>query len=250
MLETVFKQAVKEDSAKQLAADLNVRFANASAEDIIAYCVKEGFAGDIGAVSSFGADSAVLLNLIAEIDASTPILFLDTGKHFEETLIYRDQLADFLHLTDLRNIEPLPSTLASDDPTGDLHKSSTDACCAIRKVEPMARAIVPFGAWFTGRKQFQASTRAALSIFEAVGNRIRINPLAGWSADNIATYQEANALPEHPLIPYGYYSIGCAPCTEPSSADDQRGGRWKGQGKVECGIHLGGLDTSLAEKSL
>ena len=249
-LKKVPEAAQHADSAKELASALNLRFANARAEDIIAYSVKEGFTGNIGAVSSFGADSAVLLNLIADVDANTPILFLDTGKHFEETLTYRDQLAEFLHLTDLRNIEPLPSTLATDDPQGELHKSSTDACCAIRKVEPMARAVVPFGAWFTGRKRFQASTRAALPFFEAVGNRIRINPLAGWSGDDIAAYQESHALPEHPLIPYGYYSIGCAPCTEPSSADDQRGGRWKGQGKVECGIHLSGLDASLTDLSL
>lgn len=238
------------DSAKELAAALNLRFANASAEDIIAYSVKEGFAGNIGAVSSFGADSAVLLSLIADVDADTPILFLDTGKHFEETLTYRDQLVDFLHLTGLRNIEPLSSTLASNDRQGDLHKSSTDACCAIRKVEPMARAVMPFGAWMTGRKRYQASTRVALPFFEAVGNRIRINPLAGWSGDDIANYQDGHALPVHPLIPYGYYSIGCAPCTEPSPPDDQRGGRWKGQGKVECGIHLSGLDASLTDSSL
>ena len=250
MLETVTEQAARADSAKQLAASLNVRFANATASQIIAYSVKEGFAGDIGAVSSFGADSAVLLSLIADVDANTPILFLDTGKHFEETLTYRDQLVDFFKLTDLRNIEPLPSNLEAQDPAGELHKTSTDACCDIRKVEPMARAVVPFGAWFTGRKRFQASTRATLPIFEAVGNRIRINPLAGWSGEDIAAYQQANALPEHPLIAYGYYSIGCAPCTEPSSADDQRGGRWKGKGKVECGIHLGGLDASLMTKAL
>ena len=114
----------------------------------------------------------------------------------------------------------------------------------------MARAVIPFDAWFTGRKRFQASTRAALPLFEAVGHRIRINPLAGWSEDDVAVYQDRNALPVHPLVPYGYYSVGCAPCTEPSPPEDQRGGRWKGQAKVECGIHLGGLEASLTDSSL
>ncbi len=163
---------------------------------------------------------------------------------------YRDELASFLGLTDMRNITPLPAKLASDDPAGILHKSDTDACCAIRKVEPMARAVVPFAAWFTGRKRFQAETRAKLPVFEAVGERIRINPLAGWGQEEIAAYQEAHALPEHPLIAYGYFSIGCLPCTEPSSPDDPRGGRWRGKSKTECGIHLGGLDSSLDSSSL
>lgn len=236
--------------ARQVAGELNARFSGASAEDVIAFSVREGFAGAVGAVSSFGAESAVLLHLISTVDPSTPILFLDTGKHFGETLDYKHDLATALGLTDVRRIEPLPDRLAADDPDGVLHQTSTDRCCAIRKVEPMARAVVPFDAWFTGRKRFQASTRAALPIFEAVGRRIRINPLAGWSEDDVADYQDRHALPIHPLIPYGYYSIGCAPCTEPSPPEDQRGGRWKGQAKVECGIHLGGLEASLTDSSL
>jgi phosphoadenosine phosphosulfate reductase len=236
--------------AKELAGDLNTRFAGAKAEDVIAFAVKEGFAGSIGAVSSFGAESAVLLHLISTVDTKVPVLFLDTGKHFGETLEYRNQLVDFLKLEDVRSILPLADKLASDDPDGELHKVSTDRCCAIRKVEPMARAVIPFDAWFTGRKRFQAATRTQLPLFEAVGQRIRINPLAGWSEEDVADYQERNALPEHPLIPYGYFSVGCAPCTEPSPPEDQRGGRWKGQTKIECGIHLGGLEASLTDSSL
>jgi phosphoadenosine phosphosulfate reductase len=237
-------------SAKELARSLNVRFAGAKAEDVIAYVLREGFTGHVGAVSSFGAESAVLLHLISTVDTKTPILFLDTGKHFGETLDYRDQLVNFLKLEDVRSILPLEEKLASDDPDGELHTVSTDRCCAIRKVEPMARAVIPFDAWFTGRKRFQAATRTELPLFEAVGHRIRINPLAGWSEDDVSRYQERNALPEHPLIPYGYFSVGCAPCTEPSPPEDMRGGRWKGQTKIECGIHLGGLDASLTDSSL
>jgi phosphoadenosine phosphosulfate reductase len=238
------------DRAKELAHSLNLRFAGASAREVIEFAVHEGFTGHIGAVSSFGTESAVLLHLISTVDKKTPVLFLDTGKHFGETLEYRDQLVDFLKLEDVRSILPLEEKLAIDDPDGELHKVSTDRCCAIRKVEPMARAVIPFDAWFTGRKRFQAMTRTGLPLFEPVGNRIRINPLAGWSEDDVADYQERNALPEHPLIPYGYYSVGCAPCTEPSPPEDQRGGRWKGQAKVECGIHLGGLEASLTDSSL
>jgi phosphoadenosine phosphosulfate reductase len=236
--------------AKELARDLNVRFAGASAQDVIRFVLTEGFVGHAGAVSSFGTDSAILLHLIAEVDRTTPILFLDTGKHFGETLDYRRDLIKALGLTDVRNIEPLPQNLAAQDPDGNLHKVSTDRCCDIRKVEPMARAVIPFDAWFTGRKRFQAATRAALPLFEAVGHRIRINPLANWTEDDLADYREAHNLPIHPLVPYGYFSVGCAPCTEPSPPEDARGGRWKGQSKVECGIHLSGLDASLTDSSL
>jgi phosphoadenosine phosphosulfate reductase len=236
--------------ASELAGELNARFAGASARDVISFAVNEGFAGSVGAVSSFGAESAVLLHLIASVDPATPVMFLDTGKHFGETLDYKRDLIAAFGLTGVRSIEPLGERLDADDPDGELHKVSTDRCCAIRKVEPMARAVIPFDAWFTGRKRFQAATRAELPLFEAVGRRIRINPLAGWSEDDVTDYQERNALPEHPLIPYGYYSVGCAPCTEPSPPEDQRGGRWKGQTKIECGIHLGGLEASLTDSSL
>jgi phosphoadenosine phosphosulfate reductase len=237
-------------SGKERARELEALYGHLPPQEIIRLAVEELFPCDIATVSSFGADSAVLLHLVASVDSSTPVLFLETGKHFDETLSYRDELVATLGLTDLRNIMPLPEKLATDDPDGLLHKTSTDACCAIRKVEPLARAVVPFAAWFTGRKRFQAETRAKLPVFEAVGERIRINPLAGWGSDDIAAYQEQHQLPEHPLIAYGYYSIGCLPCTEPSSPDDPRAGRWAGKSKTECGIHLGGLDSSLDSSSL
>lgn len=240
----------KVELAKELASDLNLRFAGVDASVVISFAVTEGFVDSIGAVSSFGTESVVLLHLIASIDKNTPILFLDTGKHFGETLDYKRDLVAALGLTDIRTVLPLPNKLLIEDPDGLLHKISTDRCCDIRKVEPMARAVIPFDAWFTGRKRFQASTRSALPLFEAVGERIRINPLAGWSEDDLANYHAAHNLPAHPLIAYGYFSVGCAPCTEPSPPDDHRGGRWKGQPKIECGIHLSGLDASLTDSSL
>ena len=147
-------------------------------------------------------------------------------------------------------ITPLQAALDRDDPDGNLHKRDTDACCAIRKVEPMARAVEPFGAWLTGRKRFQAATRGALPVFEAVGPRIRINPLARWTTADLADYMRSHDLRENPLVAYGYQSIGCFPCTEPvKPGEDARSGRWAGQAKTECGIHLSGLELSLASAS-
>ena len=229
------------------ADELEARYGALSPQDVIRRALAEGFAGGIAAVSSFGADSAALLHMIAEIDRTLPILFLDTGKHFGETLDYRDALATDLGLSDVRVITPLQAALDRDDPDGNLHKRDTDACCGIRKIEPMARAVEPFGAWLTGRKRFQAATRGALPVFEAVGPRIRINPLAKWTTSDLADYMRAHDLRENPLIAYGYLSIGCFPCTEPvKPGEDARSGRWAGQAKTECGIHLPELERSLA----
>ena len=236
----------KASAAAERAADLEDRFGHLEAHEIIERAVTDWFAGDIAAVSSFGADSAVLLKLIADVDPNIPIAFLDTGKHFGETLQYRDQLAADLGLANLRIIHPLDDRLAGEDPNGLLHQRDTTACCDIRKVEPMIRAVKPYGAWFTGRKRHQASTRSAMPVFEAVGERIRINPMAEWTTEDLAAFMRANELRENPLVAYGYLSIGCFPCTQPVEAGgDARSGRWAGSAKTECGIHLSGLETSL-----
>lgn len=228
------------------AAELDARYGHLPAQEVVAVAVGDLFHGEIGAVSSFGADSAVLLHLIAEFDRHVPIVFLDTGKHFSETLDYRDALVADFGLTDIRVVSPDEVALARVDPTGRLHETDTDACCDVRKVEPMARGIEPFRAWFTGRKRFQASTRTALPVFEAVGRRIRVNPLAHWTTADQADYMRAHRLRENPLVAYGYLSIGCFPCTKPvQPGEDARSGRWAGQAKTECGIHLPGLETSL-----
>ncbi|OQM76158.1 phosphoadenylyl-sulfate reductase [Manganibacter manganicus] len=233
------------------AAGLDALYGHLSAHDIVERSLGTLFSGAIAAVSSFGADSAVLLHLIAEVDRHLPVIFLDTGKHFEETLHYRDALAADFGLTDIRVIEPDPATLERIDPTGRLHETDVEACCAVRKVEPMARGVEPFQAWFTGRKRFQASTRAMLPVFEAVGSRIRINPLARWTTTDQADYMRAHRLRENPLVAYGYLSIGCFPCTQPvKPGEDARSGRWAGQAKTECGIHLSGLEKSLTDASL
>ena len=237
--------------AAEAAAEYEERYGALPPKLIIEIAARTLFPGDVVTVSSFGADSAVLLHMLAEVDRSLPVAFLDTGKHFGETLDYRDALVGDFGLTGLTVIKPLEARLAAGDPDGKLHLSSTDACCDIRKVEPMARAVEPYGAWFTGRKRFQSATRAALPVFEAVGHRIRINPLARWSADDIRNYALSRKLRENPLVAYGYLSIGCFPCTSVvQPGEDARSGRWAGQAKTECGIHLSGLEQSLASSEL
>ncbi len=233
------------------AASLDALYGNSTPERIIERSLRDQFMGEIAAVSSFGADSAVLLNMIANIDRHLPVIFLDTGKHFEETFSYRDALVADFGLTNVRVIDPDAAALELHDPDGTLHLSNTDACCEIRKVEPLALSIEPFRAWFTGRKRFQAATRATLPSFESVGDRIRINPLARWTTADQADYMRKHVLRENPLVAYGYLSIGCFPCTQPVLAgNDARSGRWAGQAKVECGIHLSGRDRSLTDASL
>ncbi|WP_312796391.1 phosphoadenylyl-sulfate reductase [Tianweitania sp.] len=238
-------------SALAVAAELEGRYGRLEPEEIIQVALDRFGLDGLAAVSSFGADSAALLHIVATVDPSVPVLFLDTGHHFGETLQYRDALAADLGLSNLQIVQPDETRLAVEDPTGLLHKTSTDACCDVRKVEPMARGVAPFKAWLTGRKRHQASTRNAIPVFEAVGSRVRINPLASWTTSDQAAYMRAHALRENPLVAYGYLSIGCFPCTQPvAPGEDPRSGRWAGQAKTECGIHLSGLDASLTSSTL
>jgi phosphoadenosine phosphosulfate reductase len=201
--------------------------------------ILHGFAGRIAVVSSFGAESALLLAMVADIDRRVPVLFLDTGKHFPETLAYVRELAERLGLTDVRPIRPDAEALGRADPLGTLHRFIPDDCCDVRKVAPLARALAPFHAWITGRKRFQSRDRAALPIVEQDDGRTKLNPLADWTAAEIAGEMRRRGLPPHPLAASGYASIGCAPCTHPvAPGEDPRAGRWAGTGKTECGIHL------------
>lgn len=239
------------DQAAIEAAALEARHGGLTPQKIIAVSIDRFGVEGIAMVSSFGADSAVLLHMASEIDKSLPILFLDTGKHFGETLDYRDALIADFGLRDVRILTPEEAALRDKDPDGTLHQRDTDACCDIRKVEPLARGVEPFKAWFTGRKRFQASTRSSLAAFESVGPRLRINPLAAWATADLAEYMRTYNLRENPLVAYGYLSIGCFPCTQPvKPGEDARSGRWAGQAKVECGIHLPGLDQSLTDAPL
>ena len=224
------------------AAMLNARFAGVPTRDMLKAVIDEGLAGEIAVVSSFGAESAVLLHLIASVDPSVPVLFLETGKHFPETLAYRDELVARLGLTNLINLTPDAAELAKRDENGLRWSYDPDGCCEIRKVQPLAKALSTFDASFTGRKGFQSATRIGLPTFEIdatdAQGRLKINPLAGWTSDQIQAYFTASGLPAHPLVTEGYPSIGCMPCTSKvAPGEDPRSGRWKGWEKTECGIH-------------
>jgi phosphoadenosine phosphosulfate reductase len=223
----------------QIAATrLEDRFARIKASSLLRLAIEDLFPGRIALVSSFGADSAVLLHMVSRVDPATPVVFVDTGQHFPETLAYRDTLCASLGLTNVIVAGPDPATLEAEDPEKFLFASDPDRCCEIRKVLPLASALDGYDAWITGRKGFQSVTRARVPLFEAEGERVKVNPLIGWSASDILDYIRAAGLPPHPLVAKGFPSIGCLPCTSRvAPGEDVRAGRWRGRTKSECGIH-------------
>ncbi|MCP5410840.1 MAG: phosphoadenylyl-sulfate reductase [Alphaproteobacteria bacterium] len=224
--------------AARLAA-LSAKADGLNAQQIIELALTGEMAGQTAVVSSFGAESAVLLHMVASVDPNTPILFLNTGKLFGETLRYRDRLQDILGLGDVRSLSPSLEARQAADPEGTLWSRDTDACCNFRKVVPLARALAPFAAQITGRKRFQTRERAAMQPVEFHDGRLRFNPLWQWSLEQLEAYMTAHKLPRHPLVEDGYPSIGCMPCTRRVQAgEDYRAGRWSGLDKDECGIHL------------
>jgi phosphoadenosine phosphosulfate reductase len=228
------------------ASRLEDRFVRVKASSLLRLAIEDLFPHRIALVSSFGADSAVLLHMVAGIDKATPVVFVDTGQHFPETLRYRDELCARLGLANVVVADPAPATLAAEDPEGFLFASDPDRCCEIRKVLPLAKALDRFDAWITGRKGFQSATRARVPLFEAEGERVKVNPLVGWSASDILAYIREAGLPPHPLVARGYPSIGCLPCTSAvRPGEDARAGRWRGRGKTECGIHTEALSAGM-----
>lgn len=222
-------------------ATLNDRYRHHSATAVLEHALHDPDAGKLALVSSFGAESVVLLHMVSVARRDTPVIFIDTQMLFAETLVYQQELAERLDLRDLRIIRAADTALQRQDPDGTLHKTAPDACCALRKTEPLQRALDGFGGWITGRKRFQGSTRSTLEFFEAEEGtgRIKVNPLAHWAPEDLRTYMEENRLPRHPLVARGYPSIGCAPCTtRVNEGEDPRSGRWRGQDKTECGIHF------------
>ncbi len=192
----------------------------------------------LAVVSSFGTESAALLKVISDVDPAIPVIFLDTGWLFQETLLYRDQLVQRLGLTDVRSVAPPEPVLSHSDPGGELWFSDPDACCRIRKVEPLARALEPFSAWISGRKRFHGGARAAIPVVELDGNRLKYNPFAKVSRQEIVAIYASAKLPPHPLVSSGFLSVGCMPCTSRTeTGEDARAGRWRGRAKTECGIH-------------
>jgi phosphoadenosine phosphosulfate reductase len=222
-------------------ARLNAEAEALTAGEILARVVEERVAGAPALVSSFGAEAVVLLHMVAQIDRDLPVLFVETGMLFPETRAYQREVAATLGMTGTTLVRAGADRLAEADPDGGLHRRDADACCALRKTEPLRAALAPFGAWITGRKRFQSGSRAALEIFEAdpASGRIKVNPLARWRREDLSTYMDAHDLPRHPLVARGYASIGCAPCTSPvAPGEDPRAGRWRGAEKEECGIHF------------
>ena len=219
---------------------LNALYETMTAQEVLRHAISEAFVKRICTVSSFGAESVILLHMIAQIDPSVPVICLNTGKLFGETLRYRDRLQAALGLTDIRAVAPHPDDLLASDPKGSLWQLDTDSCCHIRKVLPQARAVSGFDALITGRKKFQTDTRQTMAVIESsTDGRYKINPLANWQLDALKSYIETYNLPRHPLVKDGYLSIGCMPCTSKVEAGgDYRSGRWVGSDKDECGIHL------------
>ncbi|MFV0514911.1 MAG: phosphoadenylyl-sulfate reductase [Jhaorihella sp.] len=232
-------------SAEERAAALNAQLRHHGATEVMALALQS--AGRIALVSSFGAESVVLLHMAAVIERTTPVLFVDTEMLFTETLVYQAEVCERLGLSNVRILRG--TGLAARDPRKDLHLRDRDACCALRKTRPLQRALGGFDGWITGRKRFQSGSRAALEFFEAEPGtgRIKINPLAHWAPEDVRTYMEENRLPRHPLVARGYPSIGCAPCTSTAGpGEDPRAGRWRGSDKTECGIHF--VDGRMVRK--
>ena len=238
---TVKDREVLEESLSLQAKDMLARTAEFSAVDFLTTILRDEFKDEICVVSSFGAESAVLLHMVAQIEPTIPVIFLNTGKLFGETLRYRDRLQTLIGLTDVRSIGPHPTDLAETDSNEDLWQENNDMCCHIRKFLPQERALKGFKAVLTGRKRFQTTQRGTMQRIEIENEtaaRLRINPLADFTLDDLQGYLETHNLPKHPLVKDGYLSIGCMPCTDKvKEGDDYRSGRWSEQDKEECGMH-------------
>ncbi len=226
------------EHAQSLAARLDAELRHADPRTILKAAVAH--LGDkLALVSSFGAESAVLLDIAAKVNPDIAVLFLDTGMLFGQTLDYRRGLAERLNLTNVRDLRPAHQDLATGDPQAKLWETDTDACCHIRKVLPLDKALGEFDGWITGRKRFHGGDRMNLAVVEASEGKLKFNPLANWGKENLDAYIAEHQLPAHPLVSQGFPSIGCWPCTQPAAeGEDVRAGRWKGLDKSECGIHL------------
>ena len=226
---------------KEFADRFNQLHSNSTPQVILKHVLDDVRLGETALVSSFGAESVVLLHMVSEIDKDTPVIFIETEMLFDETLAYQKEVAQTLGLTNVRVVKPSRAAVLTRDNEGLLHQADVDACCTLRKKEPLEKALNDFGSWITGRKRYQGGTRTALPIFEkeADSARIKINPLATWDRDDLAAYMDEHDLPRHPLVAKGFASIGCKPCTHAVGiSDDPRAGRWKDTEKTECGIHF------------
>jgi phosphoadenosine phosphosulfate reductase len=234
-----------QDLAQRVEA-LSSAYHGLHGEALLGPLIQREFPGRVALVSSFGTESAVLLRMVAAIDPALPVLFIDTGKLFGETLRYRDELVALLGLRDVRTVRPTALKIAERDPDMMLWRNDPDACCFTRKVEPLAQAIKGFDAWITGRKRYQGGARMQLPTIEGVDGFVKINPLAGMNFAEIEAAFETHGLPRHPLEAEGFLSVGCYTCSaRVAPGADRRSGRWQGTDKNECGIHDSMLSAAL-----
>jgi len=193
---------------KELAERRNLLHRKSDAQTILKHVVSDVQLGPVALVSSFGAEAVVLLHMIAQIDKNTPVIFLDTEMLFPETLAYQQELSAQLGLTDVRVISPDRSDVLTKDVDGLLHQADLDACCDLRKTQPLNSALQGFEGWITGRKRYHGGQRAQLPLFEKEDRKIKINPLANWSSDDVQNYIKTHNLPRHPLVAQGFPSVG------------------------------------------
>ena len=213
----------------------------AQAQELIAKLLAQSAAPCV--TSSFQSECVVLVHMLLEQQPRIPVLFLETGYHFPETIAYRDRLTAKWKLN-LLNLEAKQSVADQESQFGILNQTNPSQCCKLRKVEPLFAGLEPYDAWFTALRRDQSPPRANLQPVEAfklTGGKViqKISPLADWTTRDVWQYMQAHRIPELSLYDLGYTSIGCQPCTKlPLDPNDPRSGRWQGQGKLECGIHI------------
>ncbi len=217
----------------------NDDFENKKPQEIIAWAVKEF--PRFAMTSSFGPESGVLLHMASRINPNIPVLFLETGYHFPETLEYKNRLVQMFGLTQVLDLKADPAKKAEvvKRYDGVPYEKNPDLCCQINKVEPLDEALKNYDAWMSGIRRHQTDFRKSIRILEEYeGGLYKVSPLANFTSRDAWWYLKEHQIPQHPLFEKGYLSIGCWPCTKPIQAgDDERSGRWAGLSKKECGIH-------------
>jgi len=239
------------DEIDQLAE----QFEHSSPQEILAWAVAE-FAPDIALSSSFQTQSLPLLHMAAQAMPDIRVFFLNTGYHFWDTMIFREQLARELNVNVIDLYRDQRWDVFRRRFGRELPAVDPNLCCYIHKVQPMQEALGGLKAWITGIRRDQTKVRAQARILELQEDGLlKVNPLLNWVKADIEAYRAQHNLPEHPLLKKGYRSIGCAPCTRPVQAgEDERAGRWAGSGKTECGLHTEmfqqkDLDTNDAQRT-
>ena len=235
-------------TAPQATVDLdavNRELERASPEAILAW-TWERFQPKVILTCSFQHDGVVLAHMLRDVAPEVPVVFINTGFHFPETLAYRDEIKRRFDIA-LVELDPImPRDAFAKEHGLDLYARNPDLCCQINKVEPLKRYLPGVRAWVNGRRRDQAGTREGIRVVEAFqGELYKVNPMASWTSRDTFYYMDRHGIPTHPLFDKGYASIGCAPCTRPvMPGESERDGRWAGQNKTECGLH-----TFLAPKA-